>query len=344
MPDLHTIGWNADLDAAFAGHAAAGLVPGRVALEHNHVYRVLTDRGESLAEAAGRIRHQATARHEMPAVGDWVGMRPIQGSRGVIQVVLPRRSRFSRKVAGRETEEQVVAANIDTVFIVAGFDKLSGRSLERYLVLARQNAVQPVIVLNKSDVVDDLSAAVADVALLTGTTPVHAVCARDGGGFEALERYLAVGRTIALLGPSGAGKSSIINRFIGRDVLATAAVRARDARGRHTSVHRQLLVLDRGGVVIDTPGMRELQLWESAVEVDASFDDIALLGETCRFRDCRHDREPGCGVKTAVADGRLAAARYASYLKLALEREALDRKLTERAQASEGKRRGRFPQ
>jgi ribosome biogenesis GTPase / thiamine phosphate phosphatase len=341
--DLRLLGWDADVEAKFREQATSGLVPGRVALEHNHVYRVLTDQGEWLAEAAGRLKFRAEGRDELPAVGDWVGLRPPSaGGRAVIRLILPRRSRFSRKVAGREVEEQVIATNIDTVFLVASFEGGPNcRSIERYLVLARQSGARPVIVLNKADLSEDVAAAVSEVTVLAGDTPVHAVSARDGRGFEWLESYLGSGRTIALLGPSGGGKSSIVNRLAGEELLATTEVRTWDARGRHTSVHRQLVVLDRGGVVIDTPGLRELQLWNVDVEVDDTFADIADLAGSCRFRDCRHEREPGCAVKAAVADGRLDAPRFGNYLKLSRERDAFDRLHDQRGQI-EAKRQGRI--
>src|SRR5260221_10048680 len=305
MPDLRTLGWNADIEASFAERATPGLVPGRVSLEHNHVYRVLTDAGEWMAEVAGRIKYEAGGREELPTVGEGVALRPpAAGGRAVIRAVLPRRSRFSRKVAGREMEEQVVAANIDTVFLVSSVDAPSKpRSIERYLVLARQSGATAVIVLNKADLEEDVTGAVRDIAAVAPDTPIHAVSARDGRGFEWLEAYLGVGRTVALLGPSGAGKSSIVNRLVGHELLATGEVREWDARGRHTSVHRQLVVLERGGVLIDTRGMRELQLWDVDEGVDETFADLAVLGESCRFRDCRHDREPGCAVKAAVEAG-----------------------------------------
>ena len=325
MADLAALGWNADVEADFAAVAAEGLVPGRVSLEHNQIYRVLTSDGEWLAEVTGRMKHEASARHELPAVGDWVALRPpADGGRAVIRAILPRRSWFSRKVAGRETVEQVVAANIDLVFLVSSLEgHVKPRSIERYLIVARQSGAQPVIVLNKADLAEDLTGAVAEVTAVAGDTPVHAVSAGDGRGFEWLEGHLGIGRTIALLGPSGAGKSSIINRLAGRALLATGEVRPWDARGRHISVHRELIVLDRGGIVIDTPGMRELSLWEVHESLDQTFDDVLAFAPGCRFRDCRHDREPGCAVKAAVERGELDAGRHASYLKLARERDEI---------------------
>ncbi len=308
------------------------MVPGRVALEHNHVYRVLTEQGEQLAEAAGRLKHLAAGRHELPAVGDWVALRLDDGGRCLIRAVLPRLGRFSRKAAGGWTEEQVVAANIDTVFLVSGLDgDFNPKRIERYLLLARQSHARPVVILNKSDVADDVEEAVALVRALAPDVAVLAISAATGQGFETLQEFLGPGQTVALLGSSGAGKSSIVNRLVGEQVLPTRSVRESDSRGRHASVHRQMIALPGGGLVIDTPGMRELQLWDVDGGLDETFGELAILGERCRFRDCRHAREPGCAVKAAVEDGTLDAARYENFLKLQAERQELDRRLNERA-------------
>jgi len=317
-----------------AAAAAPRLVPGRVCLEHNHVYRVRGEFGECLAEAAGRIKHQATGRRDLPAVGDWVLLRPgPSGARSQIKRVLPRRTAFSRKVAGRETDEQVVAANIDVVFLVFGLDAgVNPRSIERYLLVARRSGARPVVVLNKADLADDLAQCQDEAEQAAGGAAVHATSTRTGQGLEALETYLGPGVTVALLGPSGAGKSSIVNRLVGRELLPTGDVREWDARGRHTSVHRQLVVREAGGLIIDTPGMRELALWEASPDaVDDAFEDIAGLAADCRFRDCRHDQEPGCAVKAAVEAGELPAARHESFLKLQAEQEQLAQRLDERA-------------
>lgn len=331
--DLAALGWTAEWQRAFAPLARKDLVPGRVSLEHNHVYRVLTAEGEQLAEAAGRIKYQASGRHELPAVGDWVGLRVNpHGGPSVIRAILPRRSVFSRRAAGRETIEQVVAANVDTVLVVFGLDKpVNARAIERYLVVVRRSGADPVIALNKADVVEDVAAAVADATAAAADTPVHAVSTRSAPGVDALLPFLSTGRTVALLGPSGAGKSSIVNRLVDREMLATGEVREWDARGRHTSVHRQLVVREEGGLIIDTPGLREIQLWDAGQAFDDAFTDIASLAESCRFRDCRHDREPGCAVKEAVDAGTLDAGRYESYLKLQREQAAFEKNRDERA-------------
>lgn len=343
MPiSLAELGWSAARERAFAESAADGLVPGRIVLEHNHVFRVMTAAGEHLAESAGRMKHRAAGRHALPVVGDWVVLRPDPlGARAQIRDVLPRVSAFSRKAAGRETEEQVVAANIDTVFIVFGLDHpVNAPAIERYLVVARRSGAAPVVILNKADVADDVAGDVAEATAAAGDAPVFAVSTKSHEPLAVFDRFLRAGVTVALIGPSGAGKSSIVNRLVDRDVLATGEVRDWDARGRHTSVHRQLVVRAAGGLIIDTPGMRELQLWDTD-GVAETFADIVALAEACRFRDCRHDREPGCAVKGAVDAGNLDAGRYASFLKLQAEQDAIDVKRIERAHA-DAKRIGRI--
>ena len=334
---LERLGWRDELAAEFVPFQAAGLVPGRVSLEHNHVYRVLTEAGEWLAEASGRIKYRATGRHQLPAVGDWVAVRPdASGGRAVIREILSRRTWFSRKAAGRETDEQVIAANVDVVLLVFALDiHVKPRAIERYLALARQGQVRPVVVLNKVDLCPDYLAAVAQAVQVAGEAPVHAVSARDAGTADELGAYLAAGQTMALLGPSGAGKSSLVNRLIGQDLLDTGDVRERDARGRHTSVHRQMLMRPGGGLLIDTPGMREIQLWDGDESLDETFADVIASAPGCRFRDCRHDTEPGCAVRAAMEDGTISPERYESYLNLRREHEATERLRDERAQIDE---------
>ena len=336
--DLPGLGWNADLIQAFAGHARKGLVPGRVSLEHNHVYRVLTADGEWLAETAGRVKYEATDRRELPAVGDWVAVRPDElHGRRLIRAILPRGRSFSRKSAGRQTREQVLAANVDTAFLVVGLDAPpKPRSLERYLILARQSGANAVIVLNKADTCDTVDAARRRAAALAGSTPVETVSARTGEGLDRLRAWLRFGQTIVLLGHSGAGKSTLVNSLLGSERLATADVRAWDARGRHTSVHRQLLVVPSGGVLIDTPGLRELGLWDADDAVADTFADVAALAAECRFRDCRHDQEPGCAVRLAVEQGTFDASRLEGYLRLARERALLTDRQAELERAPQG--------
>ena len=336
-PDLDTLGWGPFFEEPFAALREQGLEPARVALEHQHIYRVCTGRDEPLAQVAGRMRHRATARREYPAVGDWVAIeRGSDEDRVTIHAVLPRRSRFSRKAAGDVTEEQVVAANVDTVFLVSGLDRdFSLRRIERYVITAREGGTSPVIVLNKTDLADDLPEVLAEVAVVAPGVPVHAISSREGTGLEALAPYFTKGHTIALLGSSGVGKSTLINALLGEDRQRTFEVREKDSRGRHTTTNRELIVLPQGGLLIDTPGMRELQLWEGEAAFGETFDDIEALAPGCYYRDCGHDTEPRCAVKAAVERGELGADRLDSYQRLRREMLHLERKVDQRAAAEE---------
>jgi len=340
--DLRALGWDAFFEQYFEEHGRRGLTAARVTLEHQHIYTVHTADGESLATVAGGLRHRAEGRHEFPAVGDWVAITPpAQGRRGVIQTILPRRSKFSRKVTGRETTEQVVAANIDTVFLMMGLDgDYNLRRIERYLITARDGGASPVVVLNKADVCDDVGLRVREVQSVAQTAPVHAVSTRQDGIIGVLDVYLIPGRTIALLGSSGVGKSTLVNRLVGHQMQKTRAVRISDHKGRHTTTQRQLIIVTGGALLIDTPGLRELQLWDGAGGMDATFDDIEVFGAGCRFRDCRHDAEPGCAVKAAVESGQLDTSRLESYRQLHKERAFLASQQDERA-AQERKRQSR---
>ena len=344
MPiDLTALGWTSRLAEAFAVHAAEGLVPARVALEHTHIYRVFTDGGEWLARVSGRLRHRATARVDFPAVGDWVAIEPpVAGADARIRAVLPRFSRFSRRAAGDATEEQIVAANIDTVFLVSGMDgDFNPRRIERYLVVAGDSGATPVILLNKADLVDDIATVVDGVRSMAAGVDVHAVSCRRPESLDALRPYLGHGQTGALLGSSGVGKSSIVNQLIGHEMLRTREVRLSDSRGRHVSTARQLVMLPGHGVIIDTPGMRELQLWDSGDAAGGTFTDIEERASGCRFRDCQHRTEPGCAVRAAVESGEVPATRLDSFHKLLGEQAYQARQQDERALLEE-KRRGKI--
>ena len=331
-PRLEQYGWNDRFAASFAELAGPGRVPARVVLEHTHIYRVVTDEGETLARVSGRLRHRAEGRPDFPAVGDWVVVEPVPGGDARIHAVLPRVSRFSRRAAGDVTEEQVVAANIDTVFLVGGLDgDFNPRRLERYLVVGSESGATPVILLNKADLVDAPERYVDEVKAIAPAVDVHAVSARRPESLDVVRAHLGFGRTAALLGSSGVGKSTIVNRLAGFDLLRTQDVRITDSRGRHTSTARQMVLLDGGGILIDTPGMRELQLWETGEKLGDAFADVEALAGACRFRDCRHLHEPGCAVRAAVTAGELPSARLESFHKLAAEREHQARQLDARA-------------
>ena len=328
---LAQLGWNDELAAEFSSHD--GLEPGRVAAQHRGAWEVATETEDVSVEVTGRLRHAAEP-GELPVVGDWVGLRDRQ-----IDLVLPRRSKFSRKTPFTDVSEQVLVANVDVAFLVMGLDErdFSIRRLERYLTTAWEGGASPVIVLNKADLATDLEGAVAETESVAFGVPVHVVTAVAGEGVEVLNPYLAGAKTGVLLGSSGVGKSTLINALLGEGRLATGEVRS-DGRGRHTTSHRELLVLPEGGVLIDTPGLRELQLWETDGGLDKAFADIAELVTRCKFSDCAHDTEPGCAVREALADGTLPADRWESYLKLQRELAHLERKLDPRLRAEERKK------
>jgi ribosome biogenesis GTPase len=314
-------------------------VPARVAAQHRGGYVVYAESGERPAEVVGQLRHAALGPSDLPAVGDWVAVRDApEADAATIHALLPRRTAFSRKAAG-EAVEQVVAANVDVVFLVSALGPdLNVRRLERYLAAGWDSGADPVVVLNKSDLADDLAGATAQVEAIAFGVPVHVVSAAEGTGLDGLARHLEGNRTAALLGSSGVGKSSLVNRLLGRDRQDVAELRA-DGRGRHTTTYRELIPLPGGGLLLDTPGMRELGLWDAGGGVDQTFADVAELAAECRFRDCAHEGEPGCAVLAAVADGRLAAERLESYRKLLGELRHLEVKGDPRAQAEARKRR-----
>ncbi|MBE9111452.1 ribosome small subunit-dependent GTPase A [Nodosilinea sp. LEGE 07298] len=332
-------GWSATCDRAFAPWAEAGFEAGRVALEHRGAYQLLTPVGNLSAEVAGQFRHQTEDSQTFPAVGDWVVVQRQEGAPAIIHAVLPRQSEFVRKAAGGKTEGQVVAANIDTVFLVCGLDgDFNLRRIERYLVAAWESRARPVIVLNKADTCADLGDRLAQVESIAIGVPIHAVSAATGAGLEQLAPYLGPGQTVALIGSSGVGKSTLTNHFLGVPYQATQSVRADDSHGRHTTTGRHLLPLPSGALLIDTPGMRELQLWTTSEGLGATFADIEELAENCRFRDCRHQGEPGCAVEDAIAAGDLERDRLHSYHKLQREQQWIDQRQDARASLNSKRR------
>src|SRR3954469_227548 len=337
--NLAELGWTERERALFEPYGREGLIPGRIAVAYGATFRVYVEDDDTLADVPGRMRHEAQSRRDLPAVGDWVAIRwPSRQERAMIQQILPRTSLFSRKVAGQETLEQIVAANVDVAFLVAGLDRdFNIRRLERYLAMTWESGARPVIVLNKADLADDLEACRADVAAVAGAVAVHTISSKLGSGLGGLSPYLQAGTTVALLGSSGVGKSTLINRLLGRERQLTRDVRAKDSRGRHTTTHRELVPLPGGALLIDTPGMRELQLWSADEGVQGTFEDIAGLAANCYFRDCRHDSEPRCAVKAAVEDGRLAPDRLESYRKIQDELRHLATRQDALAQQTEKK-------
>jgi ribosome biogenesis GTPase / thiamine phosphate phosphatase len=318
---LTLLGWDADWAAELTKLDDPRLRPARVGTEHRGAYVLLTEEGDQWAVPTGRLRLDASqGESDLPAVGDWVGYRlPDRSDRAIVQAVLPRRTKFSRKTAFNKTEEQVLAANVDVVFLTTALpDDLNLRRLERYIATAWESGAEPVIVLTKADLADDVDAAVAEVEAIAFGVPVHAVSAPLGQGIEELRAYLAGNRTAVLLGSSGVGKTTLLNHLSGQQ-RATLPVRQGDDRGRHATSHRELVPLASGALVIDTPGLRLLRVWEQAAGLRSVFADIEELARGCRFGDCSHRDEPGCAVLAAIADGRLAADRLAGMEKLARE-------------------------
>jgi ribosome biogenesis GTPase / thiamine phosphate phosphatase len=333
LEGLRALGWGEPFESAFATFAEEGMTPARVGVEHRNRYVVMDGEEDLDARLSGRMRMQLQQTGDRPVVGDWVALRRADKGACTIQARLPRKSQFSRKVAGRAAEEQVMAANIDTVFLATALtDEVNPRRIERYLLLAWESGAKPVMLLTKSDLVKKSKPARAAVQKAAPGVPVHVVSGRTGAGLNALDKYLQPGTTIAVLGASGVGKSTLINGLLGEERLRTAPLRA-DGSGRHTTTHRELVRLPAGALVIDTPGLRELQLWEADVGLQEAFTDIEELAAHCRFKDCAHVSEPDCAVRLAVETGELPAERLDSYHGLKGELAHIEEKHDARTRA-----------
>jgi ribosome biogenesis GTPase / thiamine phosphate phosphatase len=326
-PGLSELGWSDFFAGRFAAHEADGLRPCRILTQERLLYLVHDGKDELAAELSGRFRHEAEQHGGFPAVGDWVAVKPHGDDHAIIQALLPRRTAISRKVPGGQTAEQVIAANIDTIFLVAGLDQeFNPRRVERYVAAMLGSGATPVVVLNKTDLCPDPAAALAQLGPIQAMVPVHQVSAAAGTGLDAIRSYVRAGETVAFVGSSGVGKSSIINRLLGTERQQTGEVSNAVGKGRHVTTRRELIPIPGGGLLMDTPGLRELQLWGEESNLEGAFEDIEALARECRFRDCRHDNEPGCAVRAALEAGTLEPERLHNFEKMQRELRFLARR------------------
>jgi ribosome biogenesis GTPase len=340
MTPLEKLGWDPFFESNFESYRQKGLTPVRIIRVDRGLYPAVGEKGECVCEISGRFRFESGRKASYPAVGDWAAVSPLpDGKRAIVAGILPRRSVFSRKEAGSAAEEQVAAANVDIAFIVIGLDSnFSVRRVERYLSVAYEGGVTPVVLLNKADLRPDADACRHEVEKAAPRTDVHVLSAFRKEGLESLAHYLSPGRTAVFLGSSGVGKSTLINALIGEDKQRTETVSGSTSKGRHTTTARELIALPSGALLIDTPGMRELQVWGDDESLEYVFGDIDKLAQNCRFRDCSHDAEPGCAVREALETGDLRQDRFESYRKLKREYAFLADRKTMKASAVEKKR------
>lgn len=329
---LEQWGWNPFFEDNFKQYRDLGLIEGRVVSESRHLYKVITPEKEYSAAVSGHFMYTSLNSSEYPTIGDWVALR-IDGGTAVIEKLLPRKSSFSRKKAGVETEEQIIAANIDYIFLVFGLDggrNFSRGGLERFLLRAWDSGATPVIILNKLDLAEDPEEIFLEAQSVSAGAEIYLTSAATGEGLEFLDRYLKPGTTVGFTGFSGVGKSALINRLCGTELRKTGELRQGDLRGRHTTTSKDLIQLPGGALLIDSPGIKELQLWGDEESLDQAFGDISDLAGHCRFSDCSHNGEPGCAVQSALATGELDHRRFEDYLDLQRELRYMESKMNKR--------------
>ena len=347
--NLEDLGWNDYFKTQFENFENTNeLVPARITQEHKGLYMIINSEGEYLAEISGKMRYTARGYADFPAVGDWILAKIFpQENKGIIHAVLKRKTRFSRKAvlsggmpdSQGKTEEQVIASNINTVFIVNSMDSdFSLRRIERYMTSVYDSNMNPVIVLNKSDIVSDIDSYINQAESIAFGVPVIPVSGLTGDGIDNLRKFIHPGETIVFLGSSGVGKSTIINCLTGTDSQKVNEVREADRKGRHTTTTRELIMLPDGGILIDTPGMREFQPWKGEKDTGSAFEDIESFAQNCRFKDCSHESEPGCAVKEALSNGHLDPGRFKNYMQMKREARYLETRVEKRAELAEKKK------
>lgn len=340
---IKNLGWNEELKQSFNALPQKNLLPGRVAVEDKHHFVIFADCGTVIGKVTGKFLHEHRSRAELPKVGDWVAFTLVENEeeKGQIQHVLPRRTKLSRKMVGRETGEQVIVTNVDIAFVVQALDQsFNPALLQRHLAMVLDGGVKPVIVLNKVDLCDDVLAKLATVEKIAGDAPVIAVSAKTGRAIDSLTQLVRPGQTVVFIGASGVGKSSLINQVYGEDILPTTEVRESDSKGRHTTTWREMIVLPDGGLVIDTPGMREFQMWLAGETSQEAFADIEQIALGCHFTSCTHTTEKRCAVVEALQKGELPRERYDNYVKLKRELSFLNEAARQRQWVERKRARG----
>jgi ribosome biogenesis GTPase len=329
---LSDLGYNSYFQNEFLKLGDTSFLPARVISEHKGMYRVQNERGEFLGEISGKLRYTASSRENFPTVGDWVCIQEFDGeAKCIIHGILPRKTKLSRKSPSKNIEEQILCANLDTIFIVQPMDStFNVNRIERYLAIGWESGAIPIVILSKKDLCETPDSILLEAEAVAIGTKVHAISSLQDDGLEIIKAYLKPGNTIAFIGQSGAGKSTLINKLSGKDLQKTKDIREADSKGRHATTHRELFVLDNG-LLIDTPGLREIQLWGNDSMLEETFSDIEEISSKCRFLDCSHESEPGCAVLAAIEKGEIPEERFANYLKMKRELEYLKSKINESA-------------
>lgn len=334
MPiSLQDLGFNSFFENEFSKSEDNPFLPARVISEHKEMYRLQNEKGEFLGEVSGKLRYTAVNRDDFPVVGDWVYIQELEGeNKAIIHSIFPRKTKLSRKAPGKNIEEQILCANMDIIFIVQPMDStFNPNRIERYLTIGWESGAIPIVILTKKDLCDSPDSIQLEAESAAIGTKVHSVNSITGDGYEQVKTYLSPGKTIVFIGQSGAGKSTLINKLSEQDLQKTQEIRDKDARGKHTTTHRELFVLATGGLLIDTPGLREIQLWGDESMLEETFSDIRELAASCKFPDCRHESEPGCSVLAALAKEEISLERLENYLKMKRELLFLESKMNESA-------------